>query len=91
MVCEFAEDCDSGSVRFCKISNRSICSTWNDDALVKNCPVRKDYLDGKPIGGMSDLGYVGVAHVIRKGKYGYFAPGMPFEYLRGNLKKKEEK
>ena len=91
MVCEFSVDCGLDSIRRCKITSGTSCSNWSDDELVKGCPSRKDYLEGLPSGGMSDLGYAGVPHVIRHGKYGSFAPGMPFEYLRGHLKAKGKK
>jgi len=91
LTCEFAEKAEGMMLGcICKL-NRISCFNADKDDVVVNCPTLGRFQRGELVPGTPALDYPGVPHVVRQGKYGSFNPGMPFEYLRGNLNAKNAK
>jgi hypothetical protein len=63
-----------------------------DDEFLRKypCPTMLAIQRGEFVGGTpASPDYVGVEHVVRQGVYGAFSTGKPFEYLRGDLRHKQ--
>jgi len=90
MTCEFAEQSPFlREGKICKLDHL-LCTNFDNAELVEKCPTLIAFRGGEPVGKIVDLDYKGIPKCFREGKFGTFNAGMPPEYLRGMIKRKDE-
>jgi len=89
--CSFAlKDEHLKEARICALDG-GVCHNFMNPQAVSQCPTLQAYHRGEPVGKVTPVLSPEMPHVIRKGRFGYFATGMPPEYLMGRLRAKKKK